>query len=72
MLTPRYRYELRNGGTTLATGHLSRTEPLAEGDQIEIAGSIAYVRAITPLLDTHELRLVLEFQPTPKRAPEQA
>ena len=57
----RYRYELRSGSTTLATGHLTRPEPLEVGDAIEIGGSAGIVRAVEPILGEHELRLVVQL-----------
>jgi hypothetical protein len=54
-------YELRGGDEVLATGHLSREQPLAVGDRIEVGGRPAIVRAIEPLLGERELRLVLRL-----------
>jgi hypothetical protein len=42
-----YRYELRCGDEVVATGHLSREEPLG--------------RTVEPLLGEQELRLVVQF-----------
>ena len=50
-----YRYELRRGDEVVATGHLSREQPL------EIGGQSGIVRAIEPLLGEHELRLVVQL-----------
>ena len=60
----RYRYELRSGSTTLATGHLTQPEPLEVGDTIEIGGSAGIVRAVEPMLGEHELRLVVQLVST--------
>jgi hypothetical protein len=63
MVTTRYRYELRHGEKTIATGHLSRDARLEIGERIEIAGSHGIVRSIEPLLNEPELRLVVEILP---------
>jgi hypothetical protein len=63
MLTTGYRYELRQGEKTLATGHLSRADPLQVGDTIEINGSTGIVREIEPLLGQSEQRLVVQLLP---------
>lgn len=47
---PDYRYELRRGDEVIATGHLTRQQPLAVGDWISIAGRTGAVRGIEPLL----------------------
>jgi hypothetical protein len=36
---PDYRYELRRGEEVIATGHLSREQPLEVGDRITIGSS---------------------------------
>jgi hypothetical protein len=56
-----YRYELRSGDEVIATGHLSREQPLEIGDRIEVGGQHAIVRTIEPLLGEPELRLVLRL-----------
>jgi len=56
-----YRYELRRGDEVVATGHLSREQPLDVGDRIEIGGKPGIVRAIQPLLGELELRLVVQL-----------
>jgi hypothetical protein len=56
-----YRYELRRGDEVVATGHLSREQPLEIGDRIEIGGHPGIVRAIEPLLGEHELRIVVQL-----------
>ena len=58
-----YRYELRGGDEVVATGHLSRQQPLEVGDRIEVGGQQAIVRTIEPLLGEPELRLVLRLLP---------
>jgi hypothetical protein len=35
-----YRYEFRRGDEVVATGHLSRDEPLEVGDRLEIGGQL--------------------------------
>lgn len=56
-----YRYELRRGDEVVATGHLSREEPLEVGDRIPIGGRDGIVRAVEPLLGERELRLVVQL-----------
>ena len=52
-----YRYELRRGDEVVATGHLSREEPLEVGDRLEIGGQVGIVRRIEPLMGEQEQRL---------------
>ncbi len=56
-----YRYELRGADEVVATGHLSRDQPLEIGDRIEVGGQHATVRTIEPLVGELELRLVLRL-----------
>jgi hypothetical protein len=56
-----YRYELRRGDEVVATGHLSREEPLEVGSRLEINGQLGIVRSIEPLLGERELRLVVQL-----------
>jgi hypothetical protein len=56
-----YRYELRGGDEVIATGNLSREQPLEVGERIEVGGQYAIVRTIEPLLGEPELRLVLRL-----------
>jgi hypothetical protein len=56
-----YRYELRRGDEVVATGHLSRDEPLEVGDRLEIGGQLGVVRTIEPLLGEREVRLVVQL-----------
>ena len=56
-----YRYELRRGEEVVATGHLSREEPLEVGSRLEINGQLGIVRTIEPLLGERELRLVVQL-----------
>jgi hypothetical protein len=56
-----YRYELRRGDEVVATGHLSRDEPLEIGDRLEIGGQLGIVRTIEPLLGEREVRLVVQL-----------
>jgi hypothetical protein len=57
-----YRYELRRGEEVLATGHLSREQPLAVGDEITIGGERGLVRTTEPLLGERELHLVVQLR----------
>ncbi|HEX4324172.1 MAG TPA: hypothetical protein VHZ77_06015 [Gaiellaceae bacterium] len=56
-----YRYELRRGDEVVATGHLSRDEPLEIGDRLEIGGQLGIVRTTEPLLGEREVRLVVQL-----------
>src|SRR5579862_196979 len=56
-----YRYELRRDDEVVATGHLSREQPLEVGRRLEIGGQPGIVRTIEPLLGEQELRLVVQL-----------
>jgi hypothetical protein len=56
-----YQYELRQGETVVSTGRLEFSEPPQVGDRIEIAGRVGIVRAIEPLLQERETRLVVQL-----------
>ena len=56
-----YRYELKRGDETLATGHLNRDTPLAPGDRITVNGRDGIVRVIEPQLGEREQRLVIQL-----------
>lgn len=58
---PDYRYELRRGAEVIATGHLSREQPLEVGERITIGSQAGIVRDVEPLLGEHELRLVVQL-----------
>ena len=58
---PDYRYELRRGEEVIATGHLSREQPLEVGERIAIGSRSGIVRDVEPLLGEHELRLVVQL-----------
>ena len=58
---PDYRYELRRGEEVIATGHLSREEPLEVGERITIGSQSGIVRSVEPLLHERELRLVVQL-----------
>jgi len=45
----------------LATGHLSRDEPLEVGERLVIGGQPGIVRTIAPLLGERELHLVVQL-----------
>ena len=59
---PEYSYELRRGDQVIATGHLSREEPLEVGGGINIGSQSGIVRSIEPLLGERELRLVVQLR----------
>ena len=56
-----YRYELRRGDEVVATGHLSREEPLEVGDRLKINGQLGIVRTVEPVLGDPKLRLVVQL-----------
>lgn len=56
-----YRYELRRGEEVVATGHLSREQPLEVGEHLAIGGRDGIVRSVEPLLRESELRLVVQL-----------
>jgi hypothetical protein len=56
-----YRYELRRGEKVIATGHLSREQPLEVGDRITIGSQSGIVRSVEPVLHERELRLVVQL-----------
>jgi hypothetical protein len=58
---PEYRYELRRGEEVIATGHLTREQPLEVGERIAIGSQAGIVRAVEPLLGERELRLVVQL-----------
>jgi hypothetical protein len=57
-----YRYELRQGENIVATGHLTREQPLEVGDQVDIGAATGIVRGVEPVLGAHELRLVVQIR----------
>ncbi len=61
---PDYRYELRRGDELIATGHLSREQPLEVGERIAIGSQAGIVRTVEPLLGERELHLVVQLWPT--------
>lgn len=61
MPTLAYRYELLRGDELVATGHLTREEPLGVGERIVLGGRPGIVRTVQPLLGEHELHLVVQL-----------
>ena len=61
MPVPDYRYELRRGEEVIATGHLSRDEPLEVGERITIGSHSGIVRSVEPMLHERELHLVVQL-----------
>ncbi len=61
MPVPDYRYELRRGEEVIATGHLSRDEPLEVGERITIGSHSGIVRSVEPLLHERELHPVVQL-----------
>jgi hypothetical protein len=59
-VTRDYRYELRHGETTLATGHLREVEPLEVGNRIDLGGVGGTVVAVEPVVGDHEQWLVVQ------------
>ena len=58
---PEYRYELRRSDDVVATGHLSREQPLEVGERVTIGSQAGIVRTVEPLLGERELRLVVQL-----------
>jgi hypothetical protein len=56
-----YRYELRRGEEVVATGHMSREQPLEVGEHLVIGGRPGIVRSVEPLMGERELRLVVQL-----------
>jgi hypothetical protein len=56
-----YRYELRRGDEVVATGHLSREEPLEVGSRLAIGGQVGIVRSVEPVLGERELHAVVQL-----------
>jgi hypothetical protein len=59
---PDYLYELRRGDEVIATGRLSREEPLEVGEAITIGSQSGIVRSAEPLLNERELRLIVQLR----------
>jgi len=57
-----YRYELRRGEEIVATGHLSREQPIEVGERVAIGALAGIARTIEPLLGERELRLVVQLR----------
>jgi hypothetical protein len=64
-MTIDYRYELRKGDEIVATGHLSREQPLEPGDRLEIAGHTGIIRSVDPVIGEVVLRLVVQLVRSP-------
>jgi hypothetical protein len=58
---PDYRYQLRRGDQLIATGHLSREQPLEIGERVTIGNQSGIVRSIGPRLHERELRLLVQL-----------
>ena len=56
-----YRYELWQGDELIATGHLSRDEPLEVGDRVSIGGRWGLARTVEPSLGRRPVRLVVQL-----------
>ncbi len=56
-----YRFEFQRGEETIATGHLTREQPLEVGERLAIGAETGIVRRIEPLLGESELRLVVQL-----------
>ena len=57
-----YRYELRRGDETIATGHLGVEEPFTVGDPVAVGKREGIVRAVEPILGEREFRLVVQLR----------
>ena len=63
---PDYHYKLRRGDQLIATGHLSREEPLEVGERVTIGSQSRIVRSIEPQLqecEPHRRRATLARRP---------
>ncbi|HWE80071.1 MAG TPA: hypothetical protein VG265_00340 [Gaiellaceae bacterium] len=58
-----YRYELREGDSVLATGHISFELPLEVGDPVEVGRRRGVVRDLGPRDANGETRLVVQLTP---------
>jgi hypothetical protein len=56
-----YRYELRRGDETVATGHLSVEESFTVGDPVAMGNLEGIVRSVEPLLGERDFRLVVQL-----------
>jgi hypothetical protein len=56
-----YRYELRRRDEVVATGRLSRDEPLEVGSRMAIGGQVGIVRSVEPVLGERELHAVMQL-----------
>jgi hypothetical protein len=56
-----YRYELRRGDEVVATGHLTREEPVEVGERLLIVGREGIVRTVDAVLGEREFRLVVQL-----------
>jgi len=58
---PDYRYELRRRDEVIATGHVSREQPLEVGERLSIGSRAGIVRDVEPILGERELLLVVQL-----------
>ena len=58
---PEYEYELRRGDSVVATGRLSRDDPLEVGDRVMIGARPGVVRAVYPRLGERTMRVVVQL-----------
>jgi hypothetical protein len=56
-----YIYELRQGETVVATGHINHDPPLEVGQHLVINKRDGLVQAIDPTIDPREHRLVIQL-----------
>lgn len=56
-----YRFELRRGDEVVATGHVTRDEPIEIGDRVVVGGREGIARSVEPILGELELRLVVQL-----------
>jgi hypothetical protein len=59
---PNYRYEVYRGVKVIATGRMTREQPLEVGQPITIVGHPGRVLSIDPLLHERELRVVIQLR----------
>jgi hypothetical protein len=58
-----YIYELRQGDTVIATGHLTTETPLEIGRRLTINNRAGLNRSSDPTTDPHQQRLVVQLLP---------
>ena len=63
MNRPRYRYELRQGGVTIESGHLAEISDFRVGDPVNVNGLVGTVRAVETDAGEAAATLIIELRP---------